>query len=92
MNIEERIKEAELKRDQAAARLQKLRTRKVDNERKERNGALIQFGVAIEKAVKSGGIETREVARLCKTYLSGRNLDRALAYIPKLKAMEPRDS
>lgn len=72
---------------QLKAKLQKEEARLSKIKRKERDGQLIAFGVYIEEFFKSADDDgKRKLEESIKKHLSGRNLERALAGLERLRS------
>ncbi len=72
---------------QLKAKLQKEEARLSKIKRKERDGQLIAFGVYIEEFFKSADDDgKRKLEESIKKHLSGRNLERALVGLERLRS------
>lgn len=71
---------------QLKAKLQKEEARQNEEKRKHRNGELIAFGVYVENFFKSADEEGKKrLEESIKKHLAGRNLERALLGIKRLR-------
>lgn len=71
---------------QLKAKLQKEEARQNQIERKSRTGQLVAFGVYVEEFFKTADEDGRKrLEESMKKHLSGRNLQRALAGLQRLK-------
>jgi multidrug resistance efflux pump len=66
-------KEAQLK-----ARIEKEKNRIQAQDRKDRTGRLIAWGVVIEQMIKEGSLSEDQWKASCKQYLQGRTLERSM--------------
>lgn len=70
---------------QLKAMLQQEEAKQHQEERKQRTGQLVAFGVYVEELFKSSDDEARkQLEESMKKHLSGRNLERALEGIKRL--------
>lgn len=71
---------------QLKAQLQKEEAKLNQNQRKERNGQLVAFGVYVEEFFKTADEDARrKLEESIKKHLKDRNLTRALAGLTRLK-------
>ena len=71
---------------QLKAKLQKEEARQNEEERKQRNGQLIAFGVYVEEFFKSVDLDGKKrLEDSIKEHLTGRNLERALSGLQRLQ-------
>lgn len=86
---EKRLTTEEKRRQRIAqlkAKLQKEEARQNEEERKQRNGQLIAFGVYIEEFFKSADQDGKKrLENSIKEHLTGRNLERALNGLQRLQ-------
>lgn len=86
---EKRLTTEEKRRQRIAqlkAKLQKEEARQNEEERKQRNGQLIAFGVYIEEFFKSADQDGKKrLESSIKEHLTGRNLERALNGLQRLQ-------
>lgn len=89
--MDEKIKTTKEKRSeriaQLKAKLQKEQAKENSENRKERNGQLIAFGVYIEEFFKKATIEDRQkLENSIKVHLKDRNLEKALNGLKRLSS------
>ncbi len=71
---------------QLKAKLQKEEARQTQSERKKRDGQLVAFGVYVEEFFKTADEDGRKrLEESIKKHLSGRNLERAIEGLQRLK-------
>lgn len=71
---------------QLKAKLQKEEARQTQSERKKRDGQLVAFGVYVEEFFKIADEDGRKrLEESIKKHLSGRNLERAIEGLQRLK-------
>lgn len=71
---------------QLKAKLQKEEARQTQSERKKRDGQLVAFGVYVEEFFKTADEDGRKrLEESIKKHLSGRNLERAVEGLQRLK-------
>ena len=71
---------------QLKAKLQKEEARQTHSERKKRDGQLVAFGVYVEEFFKTADEDGRKrLEESIKKHLSGRNLERAVEGLQRLK-------
>lgn len=72
---------------QLKAKLQKEEARQTQSERKKRDGQLVAFGVYVEEFFKTADEDGRKrLEESIKKHLSGRNLERAIEGLQRLKS------
>ena len=81
---DEKIVRLQQERDQLNNRIRKISSKKTEAARKARNRYLIQFGIAVEMAVKNGTMSISDASGLLTRHLSERGQGIALAALKSL--------
>lgn|GEM_PF-3856635 len=75
-----RIESLREKRDQLNARINREAAKERQNQRRERDGRLMRWGVVVEQMIEQGRMEPNKWAEECRRYLSrDKDLERALS-------------
>ena len=85
---EQKLERLQRKRDQLNAQISKEAARQHQRQRKEREGRLMRWGVALDAAVQSGEVSADWLAGVIDRHLT-RETDRRRAYTGPLAGLEP---
>lgn len=64
------------------ARITREKAKLFQQERKQRTGRLVAWGVAVEQLIESGSMTAEEWEEKCRHVLQGRTLEKALTHKP----------